>query len=106
MASPDFGVGAPVIGSTPGSGFFGNVDRVVAGSGSLASISISVRSMPQGDAAVRRGAHRERLEEEAELRLRLLLARSRSCGTRAAGHPSSWIRKEPEPSSQPFQIRS
>ena len=57
------------------------------------------------EATVRRRAHRERVEQEAELRLLLLLAMPIVRKTRCC-ISASWIRIEPEPSSQPFQIRS
>ena len=61
---------------------------------------------PERDAAVRRRAHRERVEEEAELRA-LVVARSSRAGRRPCAWMSgSWIRNEPPPSSLPLTIRS
>ena len=61
---------------------------------------------PHREAAVRRRAHRQRVEEESELLARLLVASSPSSGRRRCCTSGRWIRIEPEPSSQPFQMRS
>ena len=60
---------------------------------------------PEREAAVRRRAHPQGLEEPAELACASssdipMARKTRSCTSRR------WILIDPEPSSQPFQIRS
>ena len=57
------------------------------------------------DAAVRRRAEGERVEQEAELLLLLLLAEAHDANTRCCTS-RRWIRIEPPPISLPLQTRS
>ena len=61
---------------------------------------------PERDPAHRRRAHRERVEQEAELRPLLLGPRAPSRSKTCAWSSGSWILKLPPPSSFPFTIRS
>ena len=61
---------------------------------------------PVGDAAVRRGAVAERLEQEAEARLGLLGVDPERGEDLAAGRSASLMRIEPPPISWPFQTTS
>ena len=97
------GAGAPVSGSPP-EAVFGKAitSRIESAPGGERADPVD----PVGDAAVRRGAVAERLEQEAEARLGLLGVDAEQRRGRAPGRPASLIRIEPPPISQPFQTRS
>ena len=97
------GEGAPVIRSTAAA-VFGNAitSRIEVSPASMRTMPIE----PEGDAAVRRRAVLERVEEEPEPLPRLLVADAQQPEDPSPASAVSWIRMLPPPISQPFSTRS
>ena len=97
------GVGAPVSGSPPDA-VFGNAitSRIDVGAGEQRHDPVQ----PEGDAAVRRRAVLEGLQQEAELALGLLASRARCTSNTRCWTSARWIRIEPPPISLPLSTMS